>query len=90
MFVSSVQQAPGIWRQVNQIYSRPPVSTEQILHPAKYKSGENPIPVSLPPGGPAIQEDWELVMEDVLGEFLLRTYLETSLPRPQAVKAASG
>ena len=89
-FVSSVQQAPGIWRQVNQIYSRPPVSTEQILHPAKYKSGENPIPVSLPPGGPVIQEDWELVTEDVLGEFLLRTYLESSLPRPQAVKAASG
>jgi len=29
-------------------------------------------------------------MEDVLGEFLLRTYLENSLPRPQAVKAASG
>ena len=89
-FVSSVQQAPGIWRQVNQIYLRPPVSTEQILHPAKYKSGENPIPVSLPPRGPAIEEDWGLLMEDVLGEFLLRTYLETSLPRPQAVKAASG
>ena len=89
-FVSSVQQAPGIWRQVNQIYLRPPVSTEQILHPAKSKSGENPLPVSLPPRGPAIEEDWELLMEDVLGEFLLRTYLETSLPRPQAVKAASG
>ena len=89
-FVSSAQQAAGIWRQVNQIYSRPPVSTEQILHPAKYKSGENPIPVSLRPGDPALAEDWELVMEDVLGEFLLRTYLESSLPRPQAVRAASG
>ena len=37
-----------------------------------------------------IEDDWELVMEDVLGEFLLRTYLETNLPRPQAVKASSG
>ncbi|HIB13097.1 MAG TPA: hypothetical protein EYO17_14440 [Dehalococcoidia bacterium] len=46
--------------------------------------------MSLPPRGPAIEKDWELLMEDVLGEFLLRTYLETSLPRPQAVKAASG
>ena len=43
-FVSSVKQTPGIWRQVNQIYSQPPVSTEQILHPAKYKAGEEPIP----------------------------------------------
>jgi len=89
-FVSSVQQSPGIWRQVNQIYSRPPVSTEQILHPAKYAAGENPIPVSLPTGASLIEEDWELVMEDVFGEFLLRTYLETGLPRPQSIRAASG
>ena len=37
-----------------------------------------------------IEEDWEVVMEDVLGEFLLRTYLETGLPRPQSIRAASG
>ena len=89
-FVSSVQQTPGIWRQVNQIYSRPPVSTEQILHPAKYKAGEDPIPVSLPAGASLIEEDWEVIMEDVFGEFLLRTYLETGLPRPQSIRAASG
>lgn len=89
-FVSSVQQSPGIWRQVNQVYSQPPVSTEQILHPAKYKAGEDPIPVSLPPGASLIEEDWEVVMEDVLGEFLLRTYLETGLLRPQSIRAASG
>jgi len=89
-FVSSAQQSPGIWRQVNQLYSRPPVSTEQILHPAKYAAGEDPIPVSLPTGASLIEEDWELVMEDVFGEFLLRTYLETGLPRPQSIRAASG
>ena len=89
-FVSSVQQSPEIWRQVNQLYSRPPVSTEQILHPAKYKAGEDPIPVSLPAGASLIEEDWEVIMEDVFGEFLLRTYLETGLPRPQSIRAASG
>ena len=89
-FVASVQQTPGIWRPVNEIYSRPPVSTEQILHPTKYKAGEEPIPVSLPAGASLIEEDWELVMEDVFGEFLLRTYLETGLARPQSIRAASG
>ena len=89
-FVSSVQQTPGIWRQVNQIYARPPVSTEQILHPTKYKAGEDPILVSLPAGASLIQEGWKVVMEDVFGEFLLRTYLETGLPRLQSIRAASG
>ena len=89
-FVSSVQQTPGIWRQVNQIYARPPVSTEQILHPTKYKAGEDPILVSLPAGTSLIQEGWEVVMEAVFGEFLLRTYLETGLPRLQSIRAASG
>ena len=89
-FVSSVQQTPGIWHQVNQIYARPPVSTEQILHPTKYKAGEDPILVPLPAGASLIQEGWEVVMEDVFGEFLLRTYLETGLPRLQSIRAASG
>ena len=88
--MSSVQQTPGIWRQVNQIYARPPVSTKQILHPTKYKAGEDPILVSLPAGTSLIQEGWEVVMEDVFGEFLLRTYLETGLPRLQSIRAASG
>ena len=89
-FVSSLQQSPGIWRQVNDVYSRPPVSTEQILHPAKYLAGEAPIPVSLPPVLPVLGSDWELVFEDVIGEFLLRTYLNSVLPWPASVRAASG
>ena len=88
--MSSVHQTPGIWRQVNQIYARPPVSTEQILHPTKYKAGGDPILVSLPAGTSLIQEGWEVVMEDVFSEFLLRTYLETGLPRLQSIRAASG
>ena len=89
-FVSSFQQGPGIWRQVNKVYARPPVSTEQILHPAKYQAGEAPIPVSLPPVLPALGSEWALVAEDVIGEFLLRTYLNSVLPWPASVRAASG
>ena len=83
--MSSVQQTPGIWRKVNQIYARPPVSTEQILHPAKYKAGGDPILMSLAAGTSLIQEGWEVVMEDVFGEFLLCTYLETGVPRVQSI-----
>ncbi len=50
-----------------------PVSTEQLLHPSKWKQ-DNPTPVSLPkwPGslGPIDEE-----AEDVLGEFFLHSVL---------------
>ena len=39
-FVYQVQKQG--WEKVDQLYTQPPVSTEQILHPAKWLSGEIP------------------------------------------------
>jgi hypothetical protein len=33
------------WSRVDQVYTQPPASTEQILHPEAYLAGEAPIPV---------------------------------------------
>ena len=38
-FVEAVL-AQGGWEAVNEVYSRPPTTTEQILHPDKYLAGE--------------------------------------------------
>jgi hypothetical protein len=89
-FISSLKQGSDIWRPVNQTYSRPPASTEQILHPAKYLAGEDSKVVALPPLPPLLESDWELVLEDVMGEFLLRTYLGAALGRPAVIRTASG
>ena len=89
-FVTYLRQSRPVWRPVNQAYARPPVSTEQVLHPEKYLSNEAPVPVSFAPSLAIPDDDWELVMEDVLGEFLLRTYLESSLAPPAAARAAGG
>ncbi|HVR72509.1 MAG TPA: hypothetical protein VMT87_16865, partial [Vicinamibacteria bacterium] len=61
----------GGWDAVRAAWSRPPASTEQVLHPEKYFAGEAPrppAPAYAPPGG-------RLVSESVLGEMFTRTLL---------------
>jgi hypothetical protein len=61
----------GGWNAIRQAWTRPPASTEQVLHPEKYFDGEAPRTPELsytPPGGRAINEG-------VLGEMLVRTLL---------------
>ena len=61
----------GGWDAMKAAWSRPPASTEQVLHPEKYFAGEAPQRVDIayqPPGG-------KLLNEGVLGEMLVRTLL---------------
>jgi hypothetical protein len=57
-------------------WDRPPLSTEQVLHPDKYLAGEAPLEVpagAAPPGG-------RLLLEGVLGELLARSLLGEGAP----------
>jgi hypothetical protein len=61
----------GGWNALREAWSRPPASTEQVLHPEKYFAGEGPQPPEpayAPPRG-------RLLNEGVLGEMLTRTLL---------------
>ena len=89
-FIIVLSQASASWTAVNGAYSRPPASTEQVLHPAKYLAGEAPRQVQLPPLSSNLGSDWSVVVQDVLGEFLLRTYLESELADSTAARAAAG
>ena len=69
-FVRSLHERGG-WPAVRTAWTDPPRSTEQVLHPEKYLTREEPRPVSgrsAPAGG-------RLVQEGVLGEALTRTLL---------------
>ncbi len=77
------------WNAVDALWTDPPSSTEQILHPEKYESCEAPVtvePSSLPalpgPGRPAATE--------VAGELVMRTWLATAWPPEVASRAAAG
>ena len=89
VFVAEIHDDGG-WESVDAAYSHPPLSTEHILHPGKYFSGEGPVPVSLPDLGSALGPGGETLGEGTLGEFMITLYLENRLTRPRAAAAAEG
>jgi hypothetical protein len=77
-FVDAVFKRGG-WDGVRAAWARPPGSTEQILHPEKYASGEAPRRVLAPSAGAG-----RVVREGVLGEALVRTWLGEGSDRAAA------
>jgi hypothetical protein len=68
-----------------------PLSTEQILHPDKYDSGEAPIAVELPKVAAALGAGWSEAIQDTFGEFQTRTWLrEAGVRGADATEAAAG
>jgi hypothetical protein len=78
------------WKGVNALYERAPESTEQIMHPAKYRSGEAPLEVDIPAFEDVLGQGWSELHRDTFGEFALAAYLEDRLPQNQAAVAAAG
>ena len=79
-FVYSLQDKGG-WQAVDAAYSRPPASSEQIMHPQQYPD-DKPIPVHIPDLSAIIGKDWVEIDRGVLGEWY--TYLVlTSAYQPE-------
>jgi hypothetical protein len=81
--------ADGGWAAVNNLYSKPPDSTSQIIHPALYSGGVEPIAVSLPKVPAAPGTGWQLVTQDTLGELNLSVWLEGEHPTSAQTDAAT-
>jgi hypothetical protein len=81
---------PSGWEGLSAIFAKPPISTQQIMHPALYTSGKVPAPVSLPSMEKALGADWAKLDENVLGEFGWKEVLKQFLdePRAKALSAA--
>lgn len=83
------------WKRVDAIYRKPPLSTEQILHPAKYEAYERPARVTVA-SVPALA-GYEMIYENVNGEVglgvLLRQHVagaSEEAAREKAARAAAG
>ncbi|MGH9742443.1 MAG: hypothetical protein ACRD51_08835, partial [Candidatus Acidiferrum sp.] len=46
-FSAAILRRAG-WNGISAVFDKPPVSTQQIMHPALYKSGKLPVPVAVP------------------------------------------
>lgn len=87
-FVTELYQVGG-WEAVNAAYATLPLSTEQIIHPEKYMSGEAPQIV----GSYALSDtlpEWTSLYDTTLGEFYLREHLRSGLNSLEARDAAAG
>ncbi|MDW8284135.1 MAG: hypothetical protein RMK29_20715, partial [Myxococcales bacterium] len=76
------------WSRINELFRQPPESTEQILHPEKYHSREQPV-VVLPAPLTALA-GWRELKRDVLGEVLFKIWFGSKLPEEAAERAAAG
>jgi hypothetical protein len=88
-FVAALYREGG-FDAIDAAWADPPRSTEHILHPQRYLAGDNPIPVTLAPLTATLGAGWELLDEDVLGEFYLRQYLLQQLSSQEVDVAATG
>jgi len=89
-FASALFQAGG-WQAINRAYTAPPRSTEQVLHPERYIEGpDDPARVIVPHLGRVLGEEWELRLQDTLGELVIRLYLDIILSEETAWQAADG
>jgi len=90
-FVLPVQQS-GSWKAVDALYDDMPVSTEQILHPDKYRAGEKPVAVKMPATLAAdMGKGWNEAIQDTFGEFQLGVWLrESGVRASDAAAAAAG
>jgi hypothetical protein len=82
---------PG-WREVNALWrDYPPISTEQVLHPEKWRAREEPVRFAWPAfdSSPLFAE-WQSVAENTVGERVWQFVFREHGLRAEAMSAAAG
>ena len=87
-FIRQIYQTSG-YAGVDEVFRNPPESTEQILHPDKYRAHEKPIEVSLPDLS-SLGAGWRTINSNVFGELDLRLILTQLTNSARGVRGASG
>ena len=80
LFVERLRRRKRNWAWVDAAYRMPPRSTAQVLHPETYIQGEWPVEINLKSSRP-FAPGYELVSKNTLGEFGMRLFLVTHLPK---------
>ena len=87
-FVETVRRKSGA-RGIDELFRRPPASSEQVLHPEKYFARESAREVTLDEG-PFAANGWTVAAQTPLGELGVRGLLLKTLPAAEATRAAAG
>ncbi len=77
------------WQRIDRMFKKPPRSTEQIMHPAKYEQDERPIAITTRPL--AALAGYHQVYDNVMGELGLSLFLrQNQVSAQRAAIAAAG
>jgi len=87
-FSAAVLRPTG-WSGLPRLFEKPPVSTQQILHPALYQSGRVPTNVTLPSLEKLLGPNWAKLDENVMGEFGWKEVLKQFLDNDRAKSMAA-
>jgi len=86
-FSTAILKSAG-WNGLSAVFAKPPVSTQQIMHPALYKSGKTSALVAIPSFQKLLGGDWTKIDENVMGEFgwmeILKQFLGEKIAKPLA------
>jgi hypothetical protein len=89
-FVDRVQGEGG-WAAVDRAFEEdPPLSSEQIMHPEKYESGERPVTVRLRGVRAELPDGARRLLHGDLGEFDTAQFLREANGRERSEDAAAG
>jgi hypothetical protein len=80
---------PDGWSALSGIFAKPPVSTQQILHPALYKAGKIPPKVMVPSMDKEVGADWTKLEDNIMGEFGWKEVLKQFLGEDKATPVSS-
>ena len=88
-FIAAVHGRGG-WPAVNNTHRRPPVSSEQVLHPDKYFAREPAEAVAVEDSPQVLAAGFDRVADDTLGELEISVYLGQGRPSGTHEEAAAG
>jgi hypothetical protein len=77
------------WKGLPAVFTNPPISTQQIMHPALYHSGKIPSTENLPDIDKLLGPDWTKLEQNVMGEFGWKEVLKQFLGEDRASALAA-
>ena len=88
-FTQRVLKASSGWPDFHKVFEKPPVSTQQIMHPDLYLQGVVPPKIALPETKDLISAEWKKLDENNMGEFGLLEIFEQFLSKDRATSLAA-
>ncbi len=88
-FTQHLLKATNGWPDFHRVFDKPPVSTQQIMHPDLYLQGVVPAKIDLPATKGVVSSDWKKLDENNMGEFGVQEILKQFLPKDRSTILAA-